>query len=537
MQNRDDRLIKPILLILFLVIITRNAWVSDDAYITFRTIENFLAGYGLGYNPYTRVQAYTHPVWMFLLSGLYFLERIFIPHSPNALYLITVLVSLAVSTLTLYLLLTKIVENDLWLQIFTASAFSLSRAFVDYSTSGLENPLTHLLLTIFLWVYFAKPGNLFLLTLMASLLTLNRQDVILLVLPALLWAFWNRGVSRQSVKALALGFIPVLAWELFSIFYYGFPFPNTAYAKLNTGVEEGVLIQQGLDYLLNSLHWDPLSLFLVACAAVAALNVSGKEGAALKALLIGIGLYLLYIVKIGGDFMSGRFLTALFLMAVVILVRSALSRRVLFLVFGIVSLLGVFSARSTLWDPELPLITSPGLNWTENLLLLDRNGIADERAVYFANNTEGVYLGFVVEGFRNPEAGSRFAGSEWQYKTTKKAIVEWTLGRRGYAEGPNVHVIDYYALSDPLLARLPTHQKKWRIGHFGREVPAGYLETLATGVNQIEDPNLALYYEELRAIVQGPLWSGERLVKIWKFNTGQYDHWLKVYLDTNNKGG
>ena len=34
----------------------------------------------------------------------------------------------------------------------------------------------------------------------------------------------------QPPGFLSLG----LAWEMFSIFYYGFPFPNTAYAKLNT---------------------------------------------------------------------------------------------------------------------------------------------------------------------------------------------------------------------------------------------------------------------------------------------------------------
>ena len=30
--------------------------------------------------------------------------------------------------------------------------------------------------------------------------------------------------------------LPLLAWELFSLLFYGFPFPNTYYAKLNTGI-------------------------------------------------------------------------------------------------------------------------------------------------------------------------------------------------------------------------------------------------------------------------------------------------------------
>ena len=33
---------------------------------------------------------------------------------------------------------------------------TVSVAFVDYSTSGLENPLTHLILVLFLWLYLTR---------------------------------------------------------------------------------------------------------------------------------------------------------------------------------------------------------------------------------------------------------------------------------------------------------------------------------------------------------------------------------------------
>mgnify|MGYP000002900804 CR=1 FL=1 len=52
----ENRLEKSVLLLLFLIIVIRNAWVSDDTYITFRSIENFLSGYGLTYNPYVTRQ-------------------------------------------------------------------------------------------------------------------------------------------------------------------------------------------------------------------------------------------------------------------------------------------------------------------------------------------------------------------------------------------------------------------------------------------------------------------------------------------------
>jgi hypothetical protein len=55
--------------VLILVAAGLRAWVSDDAYLTFRTIENFLNGYGLRWNALERVQTYTHPLWMLLMIG------------------------------------------------------------------------------------------------------------------------------------------------------------------------------------------------------------------------------------------------------------------------------------------------------------------------------------------------------------------------------------------------------------------------------------------------------------------------------------
>ena len=40
-----------------------------------RTVDNFVNGYGLTWNVAERVQAYTHPLWMFLLFPIYFVLR------------------------------------------------------------------------------------------------------------------------------------------------------------------------------------------------------------------------------------------------------------------------------------------------------------------------------------------------------------------------------------------------------------------------------------------------------------------------------
>ncbi|MGK0358704.1 MAG: arabinofuranosyltransferase, partial [Bradymonadia bacterium] len=51
-----------------IVIVTRSAWVAEDAYITLRTVDNVLNGHGLTWNAGERVQSYTHPLWMMLLT-------------------------------------------------------------------------------------------------------------------------------------------------------------------------------------------------------------------------------------------------------------------------------------------------------------------------------------------------------------------------------------------------------------------------------------------------------------------------------------
>jgi len=50
-------------------------WIGDDSLITFRSVDNFINGYGLRFNIGERVQSYTHPLWMFLLSLLYLFIR------------------------------------------------------------------------------------------------------------------------------------------------------------------------------------------------------------------------------------------------------------------------------------------------------------------------------------------------------------------------------------------------------------------------------------------------------------------------------
>ena len=140
-----------------------------------------------------------------------------------------------------------------------------------------------------------RKGGLFWLTIISSLLALNRLDTLLFVIPALGLSFFRELKDwRRNTGLLLLGLLPFFMWELFSMIYYGFPFPNTAYAKLNTGIGERLLLFQGLDYFVNSMGLDPLTLFVVALAGV---SVVMERDQNIVVVYSGVLLYLLYTVR------------------------------------------------------------------------------------------------------------------------------------------------------------------------------------------------------------------------------------------------
>ena len=314
-----------------------------------------------------------------------------------------------------------------------------------------------------------------------------------------------------------LGQSPLLLWELFSLIYYGFLFPNTAYAKLNSGLPAGTLISQGLAYLLESLSNDPITLIAIVCGLAA--SIFSKDRARTLPLAGGVLLYLLYTVRIGGDFMSGRFLAAPLLVAVSLLALSPAFRsqtRQAWGVFGLAALLGLAAAVPTF--SLLPARDKP---------LIDENGIADERLYYFR-----------MAGLLSKPAGVEFPRGAWadegrqlrarSESTGPLVAITDSIGFRGYFAGPKVYIIDELGLADPLLARLlPRKDIAWRIGHFYRRVPVGYLATLESGREQFADRNLGEFYLHLSRITRGKLLDPIRLLDIWNINTGKYNGLIK----------
>ncbi len=228
-----------VIIIIFAIVLFNTAWIHDDAYITFRTVDNFVNGYGLTWNTSERVEVYSNPLWMFLVSIPYFFT--------NEIYYTSIILSITVSVIAILIFAFKISKTVIG-AILGVTIFIFSKPFIDYSTSGLENPLTHLILAIFLLVYIKSMKRfnlkiLFLLSIITAFGAINRLDTVVFFLPCLVFVFLKLP-KIKGAKVVTMGLVPAIIWKGFALFYYGFPFPNTAYAKvLNTGISKTQFIQ------------------------------------------------------------------------------------------------------------------------------------------------------------------------------------------------------------------------------------------------------------------------------------------------------
>jgi len=345
----------------------------------------------------------------------------------------------------------------------------------------------------------------------------------------LVYLVWRKK-DRHTVIQILAGFVPFILWECFALIYYGFPFPNIAYAKLNTGIPRQELILRGLQYLHNSLRLDPVSLPVVFVSSVSV--IAGKDR---RQMAVGWGglLYLLFVVSIGGDFMSGRFIAAPFLIAALLLAGNMRKMPLKYIGVGTVlvpalSLAGSYS----------PLTSGVDYGLYRNDLI--RRGIGDERGTFYqAAGLLRAWGEWPTEFPRHPWAergrlvrkyrdlpGEKREGYLIASDHNGVVYTTWiSIGYSGFFAGPDVHIVDALALSDPLLARLPAYEDpEWMPGHFTRIIPEGYVESLTTGQNVIVDQKLARLYEKIKIITRGELFSWERWGEIWRMNTGQYEH-------------
>ncbi len=442
-------------------LILRKAWLSEDAFITLRHVDNFIKGYGPVFNVSERVEGFTHPLWFAVLSLFRWLG-----FSPKGA---AVLPALMASFAALYFLFFRIrIRDENGSNSFLNPAAAIligTSAFIDFGTSGLETGLSYLLLVLYAKFllenrWLKQPV---LTGFIASLLILNRPDFgIFLVLLIILYAFEvvKKDIQiKHLVRFLAFPVLFVGGYQIFRMGYYAALLPNPFYAKSGAGA----YWSQGSKYLMDLFQGSLVWVILVAIIPMFFLERNkGYLKNRLIILFSGL-LHGFFVIRGGGDFMHGRFLLPAFIL--ITLSQTGAFDRLLntkpsLRIGGIaLCLILLFSSLNVI----------PVQKRGQPL----HNNITDERFFYYKDDIipfKHLLTDTMIMIWKNIGTNYRNLGERTQMPIR---IAYKNVGFTGFYSGPKVYVCDELGLNDPIVSRVMLIQRK-RPGH-EKNAPFGYL--------------------------------------------------------------
>lgn len=426
-------------------LVISRSWITEDAYISFRSIHNLISGYGMDYNPGERVESYSHPVWAFLLL----VPAVLGFSVPVSAFFI----GLACSLTGLALLVKRsFVYGALPVAVLALCSVS---GFLDFATSGMEFSLAFLLLVLF---YSEKTTALkerpFYFALLLQLMYHTRPET------ALLYVYYSIFIVVELLREKPYEgrnwkeIVKVCLWWAFPFFlvsgtihgfrfaYYGEPFSNIYFAK--AGFDS--YYSQGVKYLLFFAAYAPALLIVCALLFLAVAAEKGRQLVPPRDLwnsLRDIGAALLlafYVVRVGGDFMAFRLLLPSWVILCLVLDRFALRMSLKDWQLGAIS---VFFLALSFWPVPL-----------------SRGYIADERRLFLS-----IGAGRVFESSSNAWARRGAAFKKLQSclayspffiansMTQARCLKGVGLGYVGVAAGPHVLILDEQGLTDRETAR------------------------------------------------------------------------------------
>ncbi len=314
----------------------RERWISDDAFISFRYAENAAAGLGLVYNAGEQVEGYTNFLWTLILTAGIFLKAdpVLISYAAGILFWLLSLISV-------YLFSNQMYKN-------TAGGFFFPAAFLSwglhhhgavYATSGLETMMFTFLITSSYLILLSKQASgsdrgilsaFFLLNLAA----MTRPEGILYLAYAGIYSSVSRAYKKRLIlflSAAAVLFVPYFLWRWN---YYGWLFPNTFYAKSGggswwlQGFKYFILYFQAYYILLIPVMTAAVLIPLKICRWPRNSDHFASEFRLMHWAFLSVPflIHILYIIRVGGDFMFARFfipVTPFLLTGMEILIRDS----------------------------------------------------------------------------------------------------------------------------------------------------------------------------------------------------------------------
>ena len=303
-----------VIILCLLVLAFNNRFIQDDAFISFRYAENFAQGHGLTWNTNETepVEGYTNFLWTLLISA-----AIAMNGDPVVWSMILGFIFGLGTLVFTYRASLKIYESrpTALLSVFLLGT---NYTYSSYMTGGLETQLQTFLFIVSLYVAIsllspnpnARPSRYALLSVIFSLAVMTRLDSVLvcgILFVAVSYALY---MSKYTYKEKLNNFISLIApgalivgtWFLFKLSYYGDILPNTYYLKAASNTS----LSRGLFYVYSFFTEYGLFLFFII-GAVYFRKFFSKTN--FKLILTGmICIWLLYVIKVSGDFMEYRFI-------------------------------------------------------------------------------------------------------------------------------------------------------------------------------------------------------------------------------------
>jgi arabinofuranosyltransferase len=475
-----------------------HRWTEDDGFINFHVVQQIMAGHGPVFNTGQRVEAFTSPVWLFMLTVGHLVLPLRLEWTAVALGIACTVGGLSLAIAGATMLVRDRRPNELLVPAGAVVPLALMPVWY-FATSGLEMGLVFGWEGACLWILarWARGGGKMPWwgAVVLGLGWLIRPELVLFSLlfaAVVLGAGRARETWRDRLQFLVALFALPIAYEIFRMGYYAALLPNTAVAKEAGSAQWG----SGWRYLTSSLGpywlWIPALILGVAAyaPAVRSLRRNGERRAVLVvgAFVLGAVLVAVYIVRVGGDYLHAR-----------LLLPS---------IFALVTPVAVVPLRRwTAWA----LLVIPWALWC---------GIAlrptEVKFGAFGTSVQHTVTLDSIGWQPGGPARAWFTGHGLFYRpgpplpyalapgVPDPEVASWGAGVASYSFGPNVQIIDMLGLSDPFTAHLqlvhsglPGHEKplpaQWLVARFIRS---------GTAVNPADFPP------------PPPIYSGHRRVQI-----------------------
>jgi len=205
----------------------------DDAYITFRYVRNLLAGEGFVYNPGEAVLGTTTPFY----SGVMALVSLPFGGADVNFPALAWLLNSVLAALTCFLLIKLGMElGRRNAGIATSLSWAVAPMAVTFDLGGMETGLVVALMTA--TFYFHLKNRTLAMAFLAAFSLLTRPDTLLYLAPLAverirLATRWSGEQARSEIRPrhIFVFAAPMMAWVIFSMYYFGSPLPNSIAAK------------------------------------------------------------------------------------------------------------------------------------------------------------------------------------------------------------------------------------------------------------------------------------------------------------------